>query len=119
MAPIHADEVDSAIARDTCRRSQRVSEEGAELRLAHLTRGHRELAMASGSHRMPANPHFVGRIEESRIDTRPIADDPLQESGIAAVATSDPMLAKNPDIARLRPWRYREGRDDLIIGISG
>jgi hypothetical protein len=29
------------------------------------------------------------------------------------------MLAENPDIARLRSWRYREGRDDLIIGIGG
>ena len=75
--------------------------------------------MTSGSHRMPADPHIVGGIEESRIDPRPIADDPLQKSGIAAVATSDPMLAKNPYIAWFRPWRYREGRDDLIIGIGG
>ena len=29
--------------------------------------------MASGSHRMPANPHIVGRIEERRIDPRPVA----------------------------------------------
>ena len=75
--------------------------------------------MTSGSHRMPADPHIVGGIEERRIDPRPVADDPLQKSGIAAVATSDPMLAQNPDIARLCPWRYREGRDDLIIGIGG
>src|SRR6516225_6108315 len=75
--------------------------------------------MASRSHRMPADPHIVGRIEESRIDPRPVTNDPLQKSGIAAVATSDPMLAENPDIAWLRPWRYREGRDHLIIGIGG
>jgi len=74
--------------------------------------------MASGSHRMPANPHIVGGIEESRIDTRPVADDPLQKTGIAAVATSNPVLAENPDIAWLCPWRYREGRDDLIVGIG-
>ena len=36
--------------------------------------------MASGGHRMPPNPHIVGRIEESRIDARPVADDPLQKS---------------------------------------
>ena len=30
---------------------------GTELRLAQLTRGHRELAMTSGSHRMPAESH--------------------------------------------------------------
>ena len=75
--------------------------------------------MTSGSHRMPADPHIVGGIEESRIDPRPVADDTLQESGIAAVATSNPVLAENPDIARLCPRRYREGRDDLIIGIGG
>src|SRR6516164_4461990 len=127
MPPVHADEVDSAIARDTCRRTQRVGEEGAELHLAHLTRGHHELAVLSArSYRASPNidrispdPHIVGRIKESRIDTRPVADDPLQKSGIAAVATSNPVLAQNPDIAWLRPWRYREGRDDLIIGIGG
>src|SRR6516225_7306936 len=75
--------------------------------------------MASGSHRMPTNPHIVGGIEESRIDTRSVPDDPLQKSGIAAVATSNPVLAEIPDIAWLCPWRYREGRDDLIVGIGG
>jgi len=50
--------------------------------------------MTSGSHRMPADPHIVGGIEESRIDPRPIADDPLQKSGIAAVATSPPAVVR-------------------------
>src|SRR5258706_3276579 len=76
VSPVHADEVDGAIARVTRRCAKRVSEEGTELRLAHLTPGHSELAMASGGHRMSPNPHIVGRIEESRIDTRPVADDP-------------------------------------------
>ncbi len=68
---------------------------------------------------MPPNPHIVGRIEESRIDTRLVADDPLQKSSIATIATSHPMLAKNPDIARLRSWCCRNGRNDLVIRIGG
>ena len=68
---------------------------------------------------MPANPHIVGRIEESRIDTRPIAENPPQEIGIATVATSHPMISENPDIARLRSWRFRNRRDDFVIGIGG
>jgi hypothetical protein len=63
-----------------------------KLRLAHLARGHGKLAMASGGDRMAANPHIVGRIKKRRIDTGPVADDPLQESGITAIATSHPML---------------------------
>ncbi len=56
---------------------------------------------------MALDPHIVGRIEESRIDTRAVADDPLQKSDIAAVATSDPVLAENPDIT------------GLVFGVAG
>src|SRR5262249_59691022 len=119
VSPVHADEVDSAIARATRRCTQRVSEEGTELRFVHLARRHSELAMAFGGHRMPADLHIVGRIEESRIDTRPVADDSLQKSRIAAIAASHPMLAENPDITRLRSWRCRNRRDDVIVWIDG
>jgi hypothetical protein len=69
--------------------------------------------MASGGHRMPPNPHVVGRIEECRIDKRPVADNPLQKSGIAAVATSQPVITEYPDIAQLRSWCCRNRWDDL------
>src|SRR5260370_4296913 len=68
---------------------------------------------------MSPNPHIVGRTEESRIDTRPVADDPLQKAGIATVATSYPVISENPDIARLRSRCCRNGRDDLVIRIAG
>ena len=57
---------------------------------------------------MSSNPHIVRRIEESRIDTRAVADDSLQKFGIPAVATSHPMLAENPDITRLRCKRFAD-----------
>src|ERR1700676_2758115 len=66
---------------------------------------------------MPPNPHIVGRIEESRIDTRLVADDPLQKSSIATIAPSHPGISENPDIARLRLWCRRNGRDDLVVRI--
>src|SRR5467141_3104784 len=53
VSPVHADEVDGAVARNTRRGAQRIGKEGTKLRLAHLARGHRELAMASGGHCMP------------------------------------------------------------------
>src|SRR5262245_1145682 len=75
--------------------------------------------MASGSYCMSPNPHIVGRIEESRIDAYAVANDPLQKSGIPAVAASNAMLAENPDITRLRPWCRRNGRDDFVVRILG
>ena len=90
MSPVHADEVDGAVARNTRRGAQCIGKEGTKLRLTHLARGHNELAVASGGYRMPPNPHIVGRVAESRIDTRSVADDPLQEFGIPAIATPRP-----------------------------
>jgi hypothetical protein len=67
---------------------------------------------------MAANAHIVGRIEESRIGTRSLANDSLQKSGIAAVTTPHPVLAEKPDVTRPRPRRCRNRGDDLIIGIG-
>jgi hypothetical protein len=66
----------------------------------------------------PPNPHIVGRVEESRIDTRCVADDPPQEFGIPAVATSHPVITENPDVACLGLWCYRSWRDDLVIRVD-
>jgi hypothetical protein len=67
---------------------------------------------------MPPNPHIVGRVEESRIDTRPVADDTLQEFSIPAIATPHPVISENPDIAWLRSWRCGNRRDDLVIRVD-
>ena len=48
---------------------------------------------------MSSDPHIVGGIEKSRIDACPAADDPLQEFNVPAVATSHPVISKNPDVA--------------------
>ena len=74
--------------------------------------------MAPGGHGMAPNPHIVGRVEESRIDTRSVADDPLQEFGIPAVAASHPVIPKDPDVAQFRSRCYRNLRDDLVIWID-
>src|SRR6266481_5480509 len=74
--------------------------------------------MAPGGHRMPPNPHIVGRVEESRIDTSSVADDPPQEFGIPAIATPHPVFSENPDIAWLRSWRCGNRRDDLVIRVD-
>src|SRR6185369_2973251 len=64
------------------------------------------------------DPDIVRRIEKRGIDLC-FADDSPQEFGVAGIATSDPVLAKNPDVARLRLWCCGGRRDDLIVGIDG
>jgi hypothetical protein len=71
----------------------RLSEDRGPATPATGTRGRGELAMTSGGHRMAPNPHVVGGIEEGDIGTRSAADDSLHKLGIAAGATSHPMLA--------------------------
>ena len=48
----------------------------------------------------------------------PVADDPLQEFGIPAIATPHPVFSENPDIAWLRSWRCGNRRDDLVIRVD-
>lgn len=79
-----------APSRETRRGAQSIGEERTELRLAHLARGHGEFAMSSSGNCMATDSNGVGRIKERRIDACPAADDPLQEFGVSAVATSYP-----------------------------
>jgi hypothetical protein len=67
---------------------------------------------------MVETPRRNTRVEESRIDTRSVADDPLQEFGIPAIATPHPVFSENPDIAWLRSWRCGNRRDDLVIRVD-
>src|SRR5467141_1703023 len=75
--------------------------------------------MAPGSDRMAPDFHIVGWIEESGVDPRIPTDDTLQKFGIATIATSHPVIAENPDIARLRSWCCRNRRDNLVLRIGG
>ena len=88
--------------RRACRRGRR-----GMLRLVHLARGHRELAMASLGVGMPVDPDVVGRIEEGGVDRGALADHRLQELEVAAVAAADAVLAEDPDVARLCPRACR------------
>src|ERR1700690_449402 len=118
MSPVDADEGDGAVARETNRWAKRVLEEGAELCLAHFARGHSELAMAACGASVPLDANIVGRIEKRSVDARPVADDPLQEFGIPAVATPHTVSSENPDVAWLRSRRCGNRRDDLIIRVD-
>ena len=90
---------------------------GLELGLAHLARGHRELAMAACRVGVPFDPHIVGRIEESRIDMRPLANDPLQKSSVPTITASHPVIAEDPDVAWFCSWCQRGGMNDFAIRI--
>ena len=66
---------------------------------------------------MAADPHVVGRVEESDIDQIALADHLAQELGVPAVAAADDMLAEPPDVARPGPRNRWHGRDQVVLGI--
>ena len=108
----------TAPARDTAAAAPSVSrKELAERRLAHLARGHGELAMPALGVGVAVDLHVVRRIQERGVDRRTVADDAPQEVCVATVAAADAVLAENPDVAELRPGLDRDGGNDLLVGI--
>ena len=62
--------------------AERLGEEGPERRLAHLARGHRELAVPALGVGVAVDPDVVGRIEEGRVDpARPRRPPPAGSRG--------------------------------------
>ena len=118
VPPVDADEVHRAVARDPGAGAERVGEEAPERRLAHLARGHGELAVAALGIGMAIDPDVVGRIEEGGIDDRAVADHRLQEGEVAAVAAADAMLTEDPDVAGPGAGGHRHRRDHLVLGIG-
>ncbi|HEX2281604.1 MAG TPA: hypothetical protein VHG52_07565, partial [Thermomicrobiales bacterium] len=100
MAPVHADEMDGAVAGHACSSPQRLLEENPDCLRRHLAGGHGKLPVPSWRVGMSADADVVGRIEEGGIDRR-IADHFLQKGGVATVAAADAVVADDPDVAEL------------------
>ena len=109
----------TAPSRDTRAQAPRVSDEEApERRLAHLARGHGELAVPAPGVGVAVDPDVVGRIEEGGVDPGIGTDHRLQEGRVAAVAAADPVLAEDPDVAGPGAGFRRHRRDHLVLGIG-
>lgn len=61
---------------------------------------------------MAVDLHIVGWVEKRGIDGSTITDYAPQKIQIAAITATEPMLAKDPDVARLRPRFLRNSRND-------
>ena len=99
--------------------AQRLGQKRPELPSAHLPRSHCELAVAPGSVGAAVDLHVVGRVEEGSVNLRTFANHALQEVDVAAVAASEPMFSKYPDVTDLGPRLDGDSRDDFVVGIVG
>jgi hypothetical protein len=86
MPPIHTDEVDSAIARDTSAGAEGFGKKNSERFFRHLPGSHSELAMPPFRVRVAADPDVVGRIQEGRIERSIVANDRTKEVEVTAIA---------------------------------
>jgi hypothetical protein len=66
---------------------------------------------------MSVDGDVVGRVEERGVD-RPVLADQGLEDQVPPVAAADPMLAQDPDVARLRARRLGDGRNGLVVRIA-
>ena len=106
VAPVHADEVDRAVAGDAGALGEHGGEEALKLAAAHLARGHRELAVGDLAEAadMAVDADVVGRIGEDELHLLP----PLAHSetkqlvialGLDGIAAVEPVLAHDPEHA--------------------
>src|SRR4051794_4657923 len=96
---------------------ERVLEKGSESLVAHLARGHRELAMAAPGISVTADPHIVRWVQKCRGDLCLLTDHRGQEGPIPRIPTPDPVLAQDPDVAKPGPRRCRRCRKLIVIGV--
>jgi hypothetical protein len=99
VPPIHANEVDGAVARNASASAEGFGKKDSERFVRHLPGSHSELAMPTFRARVAADPDVVGRIQEGRIDRSIVANDRTKEVEVTAIAATNAMLATNPDIA--------------------
>jgi hypothetical protein len=118
MAPVHADKVDRAIARNIDASAQCVIQERPEFGIAHFPRRHCKLAVAAFHIGMAVDAHVIGRIQERTVHVAVVADHATQKSTIAAITAADAMAAQLPDVAYPGPGLSPNGRDKLVIRVS-
>jgi hypothetical protein len=118
MPPIHANEVDGAVARNASASAEGFGKKNPERFVRHLPGSHRELAMPPFRVRVTADPDVVGRIQEGRIDRSIVANDRTKEVEVTAIAATNAMLSTNPDIAETGAGLGWNGGNRLVVWIS-
>ena len=117
VAPVHADEVHGAIPGYLRSRSERLFKKGPELAVIHLAGRHRELTMPTLGVGMAVDLHIVRRVHKRGVDQAVSTDDLPEEGNVAAIATADAVVAKDPYVPDFRLRLHRHGRDNFIGGI--
>ena len=118
VAPVHADEVNRAVARDVGTGAEAIGEERAERFVGHFAGCHGELPVPAPGIGVAIDAHVVGRVEEGGVDARTLADHSLQERDVAPVAAADAMISQDPDITRAGARSLRDRGDRLVVGIG-
>ena len=101
MTPVHAYEVDGAVAGYRRRHRERLRQEGDKARARELTGCHREFGVLDATATDDiADANVVGRIEE-RHGGAVGADEPVDGVRIPRITAQDAVTAQFPEIARL------------------
>src|SRR5271155_2043078 len=102
MAPIDEEVVDRPVFAEADGMTDRGLEEGDELGLRHLARGHLEFAMArlAPPYRVTLDAYVVRRVGDDHLG--PLApQQPLVRGALQGVAADQPVPAQLPAISRL------------------
>src|SRR5262249_44935021 len=117
MTPVHADEVDRAIAAEGREVAEGLGQKGGEGRFVHLARSHREGAMVDRAEpaRIPIDRDVVRRVGEHH-GSALLTHQGYKIGRVERIATQNAMRPEEPQIAALAEWRP-PGR--LGYGICG
>src|SRR5262245_8210773 len=118
MAPVHADEVDSAIVGDTGCSCQGRLEEINKILAGEFAGCHRKLIVldVAATDDVP-NSDVVWRVEETHCSRAP-AHEAGKSVGLASIPTENAVAAKLPKIARLARGSGNEPlRIDAVAGV--
>ena len=110
VAPVHADEVERPVAAVARKEAQDAGQESGVFGLVHLTRGHREFAMADRAEPadMAVDRHIVRRIGEDHGGPGLLHQDAIGRL-VESAAAMNPVATEEPGVAR--PGYRRPGPD--------